>query len=692
MLRLRAGLRAADRSVGIMDVVGPVADIARVLSCFEPTNPYVSGGVGIYTLLHEHTASSASKVLSRRRPEPPVDFFAVRRFWLLNRGGATRGMRLSPPTIGPIDLPPGRLYDASSRAIDCSLPNPALRKAEGNMPGSQPFDQPGSNSTSRRWRRRTLLAIAAVAGAGTVAGCSSSEESNDSADKVKNRLDDPPKSLNRTGFPISEDVIELNYMTGRHPHNASNYNKVANWQEYQKLTNISVAWGPVAFDDREEKRNLSLSGDDYPEVFYTMGFTTRDVGKYGSQGVFIDLKPLIDDYMPNLKKLMTDNKEIRDGVTFPDGGIYGAPRISDPDFTGLRIALKPFVRRSWLDKFDMDGPTTTDDYYRYLKMVKTKQPNGKADSIAYCDDSGGLSHLRNSLMGSFGVGNRGTTQPYLDADPDDKDKLRFYRITDGYRALLEYLHRLYSEGLIAKNILSVDAAKVASAAGRGTYGSMVDYAPDNHYAGANDFVPISALRGPEGHKAYSYIGSSLVSVGDFVITDKCRHRLAAARWVDHFYSDAGIKLFFMGVEGKSYKKTKHGVEFIDKIKDPKKGLTIAEAKKPYVTYPGGGAVLIKEEYFKGIESSEQSRKAAKLLEPDAEDEIWPSFTFASDESEQLDSLSDDIQKYVDESSDKFVTGDLPLSDWKKYVDKIEQMGLENYMSIQQTAYDRYRKA
>lgn len=159
----------------------------------------------------------------------------------------------------------------------------------------------------------------------------------------------------------------------------------------------------------------------------------------------------------------------------------------------------------------------------------------------------------------------------------------------------------------------------------------------------------------------------------------------------YFYANAGIKLFFMGVEGKSYKNTKHGVEFIDEIKNPEKGLTIAEAKKPYVTYPGGGAVLIKEEYFKGIESSEQSRNAAKLLDPDAQREIWPSFTFTTDESEQLDSLSDDIQKYVDESSDKFVTGDLSLSAWKKYVDKIKQMGLDDYMGIQQAAYERYRK-
>lgn len=549
------------------------------------------------------------------------------------------------------------------------------------------------SGTAPTWSRRGLLSASGLAGASLIAGISgcSDSSSDQSGNDLKKKIDNPPDNLNRTGFPIVEKPITLQFMTGRFSGNAKDYSKVANWKKYHKKTNIDVNWGLVPFENREEKRNLTLSGDDYPEVFNSMAFSIRDVGKYGRQGQFVKLNDLIDEYMPNLKKLMDADSTVKHGMTYPDGGIYGMPNIHDPKFLGLRIKYKPFVRKDWLDKFDMDVPTSTDELHRYLKMVKQKKPNGKSDAIPYCEDSGGVGHLKSALMGSFGVGNRGSTQGYLDADPKDEEKVRFYPVTEEYKALLEYLHRLYDQGLIAKNIFSVDRVKVQNAAAKGTYGSMIGMSPSAKF-NAKHFTSTPALKGPNGQNTYNFVYSSLISLGGYIITDRCKHPLAAARWMDYFYSDDGARLFFMGVEGVSYKKTKNGVEFVDEITHPKKGQTSGEARKPYVTYGGGGyAGIVKEEYFKGVESSPQSIKAAKLLEPDSQSKIWPSFTFTQDEAEKVDSLADDIEKYVDESQDKFGTGDLHLSQWDKYVDKIKQMGLDDYMDIQQSAYDRYRK-
>lgn len=541
----------------------------------------------------------------------------------------------------------------------------------------------------RSWSRRMVLSTGAAAGVGALAGCSKGSSAA-SDDKIKGKVKNPPDNVNRHSFPIVDKSIKLKFMTGKWAANAKNYNNVANWKKYQKMTNVEIDWGLVPYDDREEKRNLALSGDDYPDAFHTMEFGARDVGKYGRQGTFVNLKPLIDDYMPNLKKLMEKNKEVGHGVVFPDGKIYGMPNILDPDFLAMRITQKLFVRQDWLDKFDLDTPTTTDEYYRYLKMVKKKKPNGKENAIGYSDVSEG-ELLRQALTGAFGVSNRGATQPYLDADPGNDEKVRFYRITEGYKALLEYLHKLYSEKLIAQNIFSTEEAKVTAAAAKGTYGSMVDFAPAAHF-GAKHFIPTPALKGPDGDDIYNAVNSSLVGVGNFVLTDKCKDPLATARWMDYFYSDEGTKLFHMGVEGKSYKETKDGVEYVDKIRHPKKGVTSDEAKVPYVTYMGGGYPgIVKQCLFKGLETSDQGIKAAKLLNGKAQKKIWPAFTFTQNESEQLDSLASDIEKYAKESTDKFISGKWPLSDWAKYVKNLKKMGLDDYMEIQQAAYHRYRK-
>lgn len=80
------------------------------------------------------------------------------------------------------------------------------------------------------------------------------------------------------------------------------------------------------------------------------------------------------------------------------------------------------------------------------------------------------------------------------------------------------------------------------------------------------------------------------------------------------------------------------------------------------------------------------------MKPDAQKEIWPGFTYTENEFRKRESFADDIQKYVDESRDKFIKGDLKLSKWKSYVDKLKSMGVDDYLQTEQTAYDRYRKA
>lgn len=547
-------------------------------------------------------------------------------------------------------------------------------------------------SSGSVWPRRAVLSLSAAAGLGTVSGVTgcSSDGSSGAQRGVRKKLNNPSDNFHSKGFPIVDKPITIHFMTGKRVVTADDYNKVAVWKKYQKKTNIKVEWGLVPDESLEEKRNLDLSSGDYPEALHKQGLTNLDIGKYANQDVFIRLNDLIDKYMPNLQKAMDDYPTVRKGMTFPDGGMYGMPSIRAPETPPMRISFMLWVRKDWLDKLDMDVPKTTDEYYRYLKAVKDKQPNGKSKAIGYIDRVEG-SRLMYSLMGSFGIGNRGPGT--LDAEPEDKNKVRYIPITDEYKALLEYLHRLYSDGLIAKNIFSIDQAKLKSAMAKGVYGSIADIAPGELFGGkATKFASLPALKGPDGEHAYINVHTPLLSIGNFVITDKVKHPAEIARWLDYFYSDEGTKLYHMGIKGVTYKSTKNGVEFTDKITDNPKGLTQVEAKKPYVTQSGGGYPgIIKADYFKGVETSPAATKAAKLLDSDVPEEIWPDFTYTQDEAEKLNSLSDDIDKYVDESRDKFMTGDKPLSDWKKYVDKIKQMGLDDYMEIQQAAYDRYRK-
>lgn len=331
----------------------------------------------------------------------------------------------------------------------------------------------------------------------------------------------------------------------------------------------------------------------------------------------------------------------------------------------------------------MDTPESTDDYYAYMKACKKH-----FEASEYCDATN-LDLLRKGLSGSFGVGNRGNS--YFDVDPDDEDKLRFFRTDDKYKELLEYLHRLYQDGLIAKDAFSIENTKFYGRLPRGIYSSTVNQLPDVY--NATNFIPIAALKGPDGDHAWHAASAPLNSIGQFVITDKCKHPVETARWMDYFYTKEGAQLFFLGVKGKSWKQTEHGPEYADKIRHPPKGVNQDEALRPYTTYAGGSypGLITEGAFISAPATSKNAVKAARLLAPDSPKEIWTDFPHTRKENEKLESLSDDIEKYVDESYGRFVSGDTPLSNWNKYVNKIKQMGLDDYMKIQQDAYDRYRK-
>lgn len=535
--------------------------------------------------------------------------------------------------------------------------------------------------------RRAALGLAASGVTGAVVGCSSgSDTSGDIQDKINN----PPPEVNQTGFPLVSKPSTLSFMTGTPPGTADDWNTVASWKKYQSMTDVTVDWGPIPLASIEEKRNLALSSGDYPGAMWGCRFSALDLGKYGEMGVFLAWNDLIDKYMPNLKALMDKYPDdLTKGITYPDGNIYGAPDLQDPPFTALKMKNKLWIRSDWLTTLSMDMPTTVDAFTEYLRGVKSEALNGK-QTVPYGDTGGGTSLLR-ALSGSFGFSNLGATQGYIDLD--ENDGLRFFPASEPYRKCVAHLRTLYSEGLIAKDIFTTEKSKFSTDAGNGVYGSLVSIAPEPAYGGhGKDFVAVPALTGPDGLKSWNYIFARLVSPAHFVLTDKTENPVLTARWLDHFFSEEGSRLFFMGVEGESWQKTKDGeYEFTSKITDRPEGVTLDESLKPYVTYSGGGYPgIVMEKYFQGQENTPQAHEGAAVVEPDALEHAVPNLLFTADEQSKLGPLASDIEKYATESRDRFISGDLDIdSGWDKYLKDLQQMGLDDYMELQNAAYTRY---
>ncbi|WP_152657899.1 extracellular solute-binding protein [Oceanobacillus sp. CFH 90083] len=516
---------------------------------------------------------------------------------------------------------------------------------------------------------------------------------NDNNDEIGGS-EEALNNLNTEGMPIVEEKIELEIFAGKAATTADDWNDVLLLNEYEEMTNMDITWNMVPADGLEERRNLALASGDLPDVFYAANLPVSDVQRYGSQGTFIPLNDLIEEYAPNVKKVLDENPDIRKGITFPDGNIYSIPTVYSPDFSSLLIGAKGWINGDWLEQLEMDNPETTEEFYEYLKAVKETDLNGNGENDEIPLSSvAEMSRIIHWISGAFGVQNRGQLHTLIDSDPDSGG-IRFYPIDDQYKEMLMYLNKLYEEELIEQNIYSLEVDQHLASAADNLYGAVQFYNPVELYGKevGEQFIPGNALEGPDGTKMYTGITSPVLSLGNFLITSENENPEATLRWIDYFWSEEGQKMFFMGIEGVTYEETEEGPKLTEEMTNNPDGLTLTQALAEYIINPGGNhPVIITDEFFTGSENAPTDVEAAEQLEPYLIDEIWPAFTYTAEENDRITVLETDLQKYVEEMQAGFITGEIDFSDWDTYVDTIKEMGYDEYMEIQQAAYERYKE-
>ncbi|NGP43836.1 extracellular solute-binding protein [Bacillaceae bacterium SIJ1] len=498
------------------------------------------------------------------------------------------------------------------------------------------------------------------------------------------------ENLNESNFPIVKEQITLDFFAGQAPATNPDWNDVLIFNEYEEMTNIDINWKMVPHETLSEQRNLAFGSGNLPDAFHSTGIGTADLMKYGEQGMLIPLNDLIDEYAPNFKKIMKDNPDIEKSVTMPDGNIYSLPLIGEPDFLSYRMGPKPFINKVWLDELSMDMPETTEEYYQYLKAVKEQSPsNGAVEEVPFGGPFVGT--LYQYLLGSFGLQNKGSAGGLIDVDPDSGD-YRFYPISEQYKELLVYMNKLFSEGLIEKNIFTIDHHQYVANYTEGKYGSVVWYSPTKVTGEevGSQYVGMPALEGPFGDKQWTTLSDPVLIPGAFAITSENKHPAATMRWIDYFYGEEGLEFFFMGIEGETYEEDEEGnLVYKDHILNSEDDLSLTEELKKYFSFPGGGfPSMTTQRFFQGAESSPESIAAAETLEPYLIDDRWIRMPHTKEESDQLRGFGTDIEKYVSEMREKFISGAEPMSNWDTYVNEIENMGLEDYMEVKTTAIER----
>jgi len=390
---------------------------------------------------------------------------------------------------------------------------------------------------------------------------------------------------------------------------------------------------------------------------------------------------------------MEENPSAEKAARMPDGNIYSFVQYTDSD--PIQINPKLYINKVWLKNVGKEMPTTIDELYAVLKAFKEEDPNGngKNDEIPWTAQS--LDHVLNCLYGAWGLRNRGSDHPDVDMD-EETGKLRYIPVQPEYKEMLQFVNKLYTEGLLDQEIFTMNVAQLVAKGDQDLVGAFSHTnAQQIGTSGEKNFEGLhEALEGPHGDKLWSGKRGNVGARGAFIITDKCKYPEAAVRWIDYFYSEEGGRFVFLGVEGKSYEQTADGkYKFLDEIvNNIPEGSTFDQVISKYVPYAGGGIpALQKTEYFQGGETHPVALKAAEDIAPYTPKEIWSKFSFTLEEIDRKGALESDINGYVDQMVPQFIQGKIPFTEWDNYVAEIEKMGLDEYLEIYTVGYERYKQ-
>lgn len=526
----------------------------------------------------------------------------------------------------------------------------------------------------KNWKSYAIGTV--VASSLVLAGCSSNSGSSNGAEPAASS----DSTVKASGFPIVEKPIKLKMFTRIAPTNGP-FKDMPVFQDYEKMSNVHVDFTEAPTDGFQEKKNLLFASNELPDALYRSNLSQLEATRYGAAGQLIPLEGLIDQYAPNLKSLMDQYPEIRSGITTPEGHIYAIPGIVTLDSARTD---KKWINQAWLKKLNLKMPETTDDLYNTLVAFRDQDPNGngKKDELpltARAPVAGQGLPIINMMSGSFGLDLQMGYNINL-----VNDKVEIWMGNERNKEMLMYLNKLYKEKLLDPEMFSQKEADYLAKQGTGNTGMFFDQTNNSFLKIQDQYTGMAPVKGPHGDQLQSQGAPVARDFGAFAITSVNKYPEVTMRWIDYFYSDEGSTLLRFGREGETY-ELKDGIPYY------KDELIKSNNQSKITPYAGGGAPHLISDKVASFINPPQVQEAQDKLSPYMPKVRYAAPMFDEQTAQKVNILRNDLDKYYEEQSTKFIAGALSFDKWGEFQATLKKLKMDELQQIYQDAYDKMAK-
>ena len=430
-------------------------------------------------------------------------------------------------------------------------------------------------------------------------------------------------------------------------------------------------------------KDAMLAGTvELPDAFFKADLSTHETTAWLEAGKIIDLKPYLEVHAPNLWALLNANPEWMEAVTLPTGEIAALPAIDQLQFNNA-----VWINTAWLQRAGLDMPSTAEELTEVLRVFRDRDMNGngkRTDEVPLTFSS--LWDLR-FLAHAFGIN---ANDYYITVD--DAGTVSEILTLDENRYFLTWLHQLWEEGLLDDNgfsglrDLSVNTDEEAEI----VYGVLLSSTPA-------ELVPAAALKEYvlleplvyEGKQVYRDLTGDVIR-GTFAITSACKDPAALLEWVDFLYTEEGFILAEAGREGEEFTWNDDGTWLWESTSETLMSSVIPDATiRSGMSMPGYASIAFQQK----IDDASTLLVVESLLRLKSFDSMpYPLVYLTREQQARVDELIWNIAKYAEYQMVWFVTGDVELNDqtWQAFCEKVHALGIDEMVSIWQTAYDNQR--
>lgn len=362
-----------------------------------------------------------------------------------------------------------------------------------------------------------------------VIGCSSDKDNEASGTNDEDGKPTISISMRTQALPYVENHTDIN---------EDKYVK-----KLEELTNVNLDFRVLPHTDFDEKMTVMLASDNIPDVVMATGIFAPELAGGVEAGAFMPLNDLLEEHGQNLLEVIP--QEAWDEVTWDeDGQIYAIP-----SYLTNNARRGTAIRMDLLEKAGLDVPETTEEFFEVLKAFKelgVEHPFKGRSNFRYADN----------FLGAFDA------LPFQWELHEDQVVPKFM-IDDRMKQALEFHHRMYEEGLLHQEFLTLDdghrSVIVSGDAGMWSMNAMQVYEWESEL---KEHVPdaevaiIPSPKGPDNKGGHHYYGNTVRTY--LIHNDTKADPVDIIKFFDWMVSEEASEFFNYGIEGENYTKDSNG--------------------------------------------------------------------------------------------------------------------------------------